>query len=225
MGALGLDHGLENPEVGQRSVEVVAIGYLDIINHVQAFNYLAKDGVFAIQMGRAAVEGVGFFHLGRDGVAAVASFLKSLAVFVDGPLRKHSPPNDVELRTTASALGIDLIGFAGSGHCSPLVEERGQTYLGRNRIAWSAIAKCVGGSGMARIGVARLYHKVGDDAMEEQAVVIMFAHQPQEIVAMLGRGIRKGYDDVAVRRSEPYALADISILCLQTEAKEKEGEE
>ena len=45
---LGFDHGFENPEVGQRAIEVVAVGYLDIVYNVQSLDHLAKDGIFAI---------------------------------------------------------------------------------------------------------------------------------------------------------------------------------
>ena len=45
---LGFDHGFENPEVGQRAVEVVSVGYLDVVYNVQPLDHLTKDGIFAI---------------------------------------------------------------------------------------------------------------------------------------------------------------------------------
>ena len=45
--------------------------------------------------------------------------------------------------------------------------------------------------------VARLNHKVGDDTMEEQRVVITRLDMLEEIVTMKGRFVEELYDDIA----------------------------
>ena len=57
--------------------------------------------------------------------------------------------------------------------------------------------------GILAVRVARLYHKVLDDTMEQQRVVHLHAHQLQEVVAMLRCLVVEGYADVSLRRLQP----------------------
>ena len=55
--------GAKNAQVGQRTVEVVGIGELQVVHHLQPLDYFAEDGVLSVQMGCAAVHRVGLLHL------------------------------------------------------------------------------------------------------------------------------------------------------------------
>ena len=53
------------------------------------------------------------------------------------------------------------------------------------------------GCSMTASAVARLNHKVGNDTMEEQRVVITRLDMLEEIVTMKGRFVEELYDDIA----------------------------
>ena len=103
--------------------------------------------------------------------------------------------DDVELATTGTLLGIDLVALTGSSEGSLLVYQR-LVELGRDGVVGASGTEMCCGRSSTRIGIATLNHKVLDDTVEESAVVIALTGQLEEIITMKGGLVIKTNGDV-----------------------------
>ena len=129
--------------------------------------------------------------------------LQLFAHLAELPFVVGLPPNDVELRTAAAALGIHFISLTSSSQCAALVEERRKDFS-LQRIVGAAHAKALTSWCIHRIGVAALTHEVADDAVEECTIVETFLRKFQEVVTMERSLIVEANGDVAKRCSDFY---------------------
>lgn len=74
--------------------------------------------------------------------------------------------------------------------------------LSGNGIVQVILTDRLAGLGVSCGGVAGLNHEIGNDAMPQDAVVIAFSYELEEVVAMKGCLVVQLDDDVALRRAE-----------------------
>ena len=178
------DGGAENADVCGGTVVLVGGYLLDTVYDIQTFDDLTKDGVLAVEMGRASNGLVGLQHLGGELDATLRLLVESLLYATEGGIAVGAPPDNVKLAGTRALVGVDTVWLAGGSYSPPTVVELGQSELSLYRVVELARTQTLAWLGMPAFGVARLYHKVLDDAMEEQRVVVVLAHQLQEVVTM-----------------------------------------
>ena len=105
-------------------------------------------------------------------------------------------PDDVELAAARLATGIDLVTKSGSAERTTLMEETGIDF-GFDGIAWAAHTEAFASWSALGVGVSALNHKVLDDTVEQEAVVIALGGELEEIVAVEGRLVIQADYDVA----------------------------
>ena len=142
-----------------------------------------------------ALDAVGHIHtiddLAEDGVGTVEMG------------RAATVGDDVELAGTGQAAGIDGVAKTGGGYGAVDVAQ-GVAYLGLKLVGQVACAQRGAGLGMATVGVASLYHEVGDDTVEEERIVEVLCDQTQEVVAMAWRLVIECDADVALCRFQQH---------------------
>ncbi len=94
--------------------------------------------------------------------------------------------HDVELRAAALPGRVHLVALTCCGKRAALVEVARIHYLSIYFIIGAAGAELLSGAGVARVGIAGLYHEFIDYAVEKRAVVISFFNKFHEIVAVPG---------------------------------------
>ena len=105
-------------------------------------------------------------------------------------------PDDVELAAARLAIRIDLVTKSGSAERTTLMEETGIDF-GFDGIAWAAHTEAFASWSALGVGVSALNHKVLDDTVEQEAVVIALGGELEEIVAVEGRLVIQADYDVA----------------------------
>lgn len=106
-------------------------------------------------------------------------------------------PNDVKLAATRLTIGVYLVAQAGGTQGATLVKEGG-LYLGSDGIVGATSAQHLASGCLSAVGVATLYHKVGDNAVKQCAIIVAFFGQLDEIVAMKGCFVIQANSDVAL---------------------------
>ena len=123
----------------------------------------------------------------------------------------HLTPDDIELRTAAATLGIDLVALTGCGQGTTLVEEV-VLDLGLKGVVGTAHAQHLADRGALRVGVAALNHKALDDTMEQGTVIIALAHQFDEVITVNGGLVIKANHDVAEHCLYLYFHSKFEVL-------------
>lgn len=222
LGSLGLLGALLYDHAGYDDVvdgAVVLVGgyFLYLLGNVHAFDDVAVDGVFAVEVGRAAVLLVVFEHLRRHLIAF--GFLLG-AYFAEAGRAELLARDDVELGPATALLGVDIVGLACSCQGTACVVVVGQEELGCQAVGHVAVAQHLAGFCRAAVGVASLYHELVDDAMEEGAVVVAALGQLEEVVAVDGGLVEEGYADVTHGCLDAYDAALVLLLGADGNAKQ-----
>ena len=188
---------LEKKNILEGAVGSVGADALYGFDNVKADSDFSKHRVLSVEPGRAALFAVGLSHFLGHFAAAFGGFIDAFRDVGEVGLAVALSPYDVELRTAAAALRIDVVAFACGSQGTAVVIVAGEVELQGKRIVRTAIAIHLIGDGVARVWVARLYHEVFDDAVENDSVVIAFAHEFEEIVAVGWGGVEERHRDVA----------------------------
>ena len=198
---------------------VVGVGkdLLDALHDVETLGDLAKDGVLAIEMGRATHLAVGPEHLGGDVGSAIGGLFYTLLDGLEVLGGVGLTPDDIELATTGATLRVHPVALASHGQGATTMVVLGGAELGHQGIVQLASAQRGAWLGMTTRGVAALDHKTLDDAMKEERVVELLVDQLEEVVAMDGGVVVEHHADVALGGLEQHFVA----LCL---AQRRDGE-
>ena len=171
----------------------------NLVDHLKAFDNLAKHRVVTVQMRGATHSLVSLTLAGAEHLAHTALKHVQSAVVI------HLALHDVELRATGSLLGIHLVRLASSSQGAFLVEVV-VLELGRDPITWVEATVLV---------LSALDHEILDDAVERRAVVPAFVHQLDEVVTMLGRVvIQFGLNSAHAGLDDNDGFFLCSLLCL-----------
>lgn len=180
-------HGSHADVVEGAVVGVAGYGY-EAVEHLQSGHDFAEHRVLVIEL-RGAAFG---FVLGAPFGAEFGA--EALFPLVERLVRLRGACHNEKLAAARLPLRVHLIGQAGRRQGAAQVRE---TNFGRNGVARPAAAEYGAGGCGFRVGVAALDHKVGDHAVEQQAVEKALCGQFEEIVAVPGRLVVQPYPDVA----------------------------
>ena len=185
LSCLFLNHrGADDADIVFRAVILVGGHHLYAGDGVHSLYDVAEDGVLPIQVGRASMVfidlpyPVGEFYLSFGG--GIHSFLYGSQLLWHIEAACH----DEELRPAGCSFRIHLVWLACHGEGATAMKEFGKTDFGRHRMLRFARAQELSGFGMARVGVSHLYQETVDGTVYQQTVIVPFAHQFQEIVAV-----------------------------------------
>ena len=138
-------------------------------------------------------------------------------------IAEGAPLHDVELAAGGGFLRVHLVALAGGGHGPALVVVARIDELGGHGVAHVAMPERLAGAGIARLRVARLYHEVGDDAVEQHPVVEAVVHQFHEVVAVLWRFGVELQHDVAAGGFEPHLGGELLFRFARFHCHKHEG--
>lgn len=201
--------------VGKGTVAGIAFHELEVVEHVEAFGDLAEHGVGAVEVGCPAPGAVNLAHGRGEAHERVGLLVEALLQAVELVIGEGLSGDDVELPGRRGTLRVDGIVLAGHGESPGLVEVSGETYFGRNGVRLGRIAESHSGQCMARGGVTRLDHEGRNDAVEEQAVVVVGTHMAEEVVAMQRRVVEEH------SRNRPLAGKDAHPHALRSKGRRK----
>ena len=169
IGSEGVDEdgGTEDAHIGQWAVVLVSCHLLNLVDDIEALQHLAKDGILAVEVGRAASSLVDVNHLGGELYTAVGEGVEALLYAADAHIVHLAAPDDIELAGAGAHVGVDIVGFPGGSDDATAVEDMGEAELGFGGVVEVASAKQLAWLGVLAVEVATLNHEVFDDTVEE----------------------------------------------------------
>ena len=135
-------------------------------------------------MGRSAYLLIGTHHFGREFHGRTIQGIKPRLHLHHIGRAETFAPHNIEMTGTRLAIGINFIRLTGCRQHSPTMINLGQTDFWLDGVIQIMVAQRLRRLGITAGTVTTLYHKILDDPMEEQRVIVVGLDQAQEIVAM-----------------------------------------